>query len=148
MRVARTCEHLGMTPSFEDLLARAQAAPIEGWDFSWLAGRATEERPSWRYSEIVAERAILASRMLDFQTGGGEMLARLPHLPSLLVATEGHAPNVALASRRLGARGAYVVATSCSRSAQYDQCKARRPRRTRVDMPRHSSGDGSGGNSR
>jgi hypothetical protein len=57
-----------MAPSFEELLARAKAAPIEGWDFSWLAGRATEERPSWRYSEIVAERAKLALRMLDLQT--------------------------------------------------------------------------------
>jgi SAM-dependent methyltransferase len=98
-------------PSFEELLAEAQAAPIEGWDFSWLAGRATEERPSWRYSEIVAERARSAARMLDLQTGGGEMLAHLAHTPSLLVATEGYAPNVALASRRLSPRGAYVVAT-------------------------------------
>jgi SAM-dependent methyltransferase len=99
----------GMEPSFEELLTNAQAAPIEGWDFSWLAGRATEERPSWRYAEIVAMRAMFASRMLDVQTGGGEMLANLPHLPSLLVATEGYDSNVVLASRRLSARGAYVV---------------------------------------
>ena len=104
-----------MATSFEELIAKAQAAPIEGWDFSWLAGRATEERPSWRYSEIVAERAKSASAMLDLQSGGGEMLARLAHLPSLMVATEGYAPNVALASHRLSARGAYVVATQDDR---------------------------------
>ncbi len=104
-----------MAPSFEELIANAQAAPIEGWDFGWLAGRATEERPSWRYSEIVAERAKLASRMLDLQSGGGEMLARLPHFPPLLVATEGYAPNVAIASRRLSVRSAYVVATQDDR---------------------------------
>ena len=100
-----------MEPSFEESLTKAQAAPIDGWDFSWLAGRATEERPSWRYAEIVGKRAMCATRMLDLQTGGGEMLARLPHLPSLLVATESYAPNVARASRRLGARGASVVVT-------------------------------------
>jgi SAM-dependent methyltransferase len=48
--------------------------------------------------------------MLDLQTGGGEMLARLPHLPALVVATEGYAPNVAIAGCRLLPRDAYVVA--------------------------------------
>ncbi len=104
-----------MAPSFEQLIAEAQSASIEGWDFSWLAGRATEERPSWRYSETVAKRATSAVSMLDLQSGGGEMLAGLPHLPPLVVATEGYAPNVAVASRRLGARGAYVVATQDDR---------------------------------
>jgi hypothetical protein len=32
--------------SFEELVDAAVAAPIEGWDFSWLEGRAIEERPS------------------------------------------------------------------------------------------------------
>jgi hypothetical protein len=31
-----------MRRSFEDLVAEAVAAPVEGWDFSWLDGRATE----------------------------------------------------------------------------------------------------------
>ncbi len=101
------------------------------WDFSWLTGRATEERPSWRYSEIVAERAKSATRMLDLQSGGGEMLARVPDLPSLVVATEGYAPNVALASRRLDARGAYVVATQDDRlpfpSDAFDLVTSRHP---------------------
>jgi SAM-dependent methyltransferase len=102
-------------PSFEELIAEAQAAPIQGWNFSWLAGRATEERPSWRYSEIVAERINSTSTMLDLQSGGGEMLANLPHLPPLLVATEGYGPNVVIAKRLLGARGAYIVATEDDR---------------------------------
>jgi len=100
-----------MAPSFEELITAAQAAPIEGWDFSWLTGRATEDRPSWRYADIVAERARSSSAMLDLQTGGGEMLARLPHLPALSVATEGYVPNVAIAGRRLRSRDAHVVAT-------------------------------------
>jgi SAM-dependent methyltransferase len=101
--------------SFEELIEEAQAAPIEGWDFSWLAGRATEERPSWRYSEIVAERITSASTTLDLQTGGGEMLANLPRIPPLLVATEGYGPNVVIAKRLLGARGAHIVTSEDDR---------------------------------
>ncbi len=100
-----------MTRSFDDLIAEAEVAPIDGWDFSWLDGRATEERPSWRYSERVAERAARATRMLDLQSGGGELLAGLPQLPPVMVATEGYAPNGAVAARHLCPRGAYVVAT-------------------------------------
>jgi SAM-dependent methyltransferase len=103
--------------SFEELVAEAEAAPIEGWDFAWLDGRATEERPSWRYSERVAERATTISKMLDLQSGGGEMLANVPRLPPLMVATEGYAPNLAVAVRRLLPRGVYVVAGHDDRPA-------------------------------
>jgi SAM-dependent methyltransferase len=96
--------------TFEELIAEAEAAPIEGWDFTWLEGRATEERPSWRYAERVAERAARTSRMLDLQAGGGEMLAGLPYVPPLMVATEDYPPNVVVAGRRLLPRGAHVVA--------------------------------------
>jgi SAM-dependent methyltransferase len=96
-------------PSFEELIQEAEAAPIEGWDFSWLEGRATEERPSWHYSALVADRAKGVSRMLDIQSGGGELLAELPGLPPLMVACEGYGPNVAFAARRLLPRGAQVV---------------------------------------
>ena len=101
--------------SFDALILEAERAPIDGWDFSWLDGRATEERPSWRYSDRVAERAAVAAKMLDLQSGGGEMLAGLETLPPLLVASEGYAPNVAVAARRLQPRGAYVVATESDR---------------------------------
>ena len=102
---------------FEDLIAEAAAAPIEGWDFSWLDGRATEERPSWRYADLVAELGRRASSMLDVQSGGGEMLASLPSHPSLLVAAEGYAPNVAVAAGLLRPRGAQVVMTEADRPA-------------------------------
>jgi SAM-dependent methyltransferase len=104
-------------PSFDALVDAADRAPIEGWDFSWLDGRATEERPSWHYAERVAERAAAATRMLDLQSGGGELLAELPELPSLMVATEGYPPNVVVAARRLRPRGAWVVATESERQA-------------------------------
>jgi hypothetical protein len=33
--------------SFDDLVAEAVAVEVSGWDFSWLDGRAIEERPPW-----------------------------------------------------------------------------------------------------
>jgi SAM-dependent methyltransferase len=103
--------------SFDELVAEAEAAPITGWDFSWLDGRATEERPSWRYAEQVAARASRVDSMLDLQSGGGELLAQLPAVPPLLVATEGYAPNVNVAARNLHPRGVLVVAAHDDRPA-------------------------------
>jgi len=95
--------------SFEALVEEAEAAPIEGWDFTWLKGRATEERPSWGYSGLLAERAKNVSSLLDLQTGGGELLGSLPRLAPLTVATEGWEPNVRRAAHRLHPRRAWVV---------------------------------------
>ncbi|MEU9285315.1 class I SAM-dependent methyltransferase [Streptomyces sp. NPDC048275] len=99
------------TTSFEALVAEAVAAPVEGWDFSWFEGRATEERPSWGYARAMAERLAQAGAALDLQTGGGEVLASAPKLPPLTAATEGWPPNVAKATALLHPRGAVVVAS-------------------------------------
>ncbi|MET9493387.1 class I SAM-dependent methyltransferase [Streptomyces sp. NPDC006552] len=96
---------------FDELVAQAVAAPTEGWDFSWFAGRATEERPSWGYARAMAERLAGAGAALDLQTGGGEVLAQAPVLPGLTAATEGWPPNVEKATRRLAPRGVVVVAS-------------------------------------
>lgn len=106
-----------MSRSFSELLYEAEHAPIGVWDFGWLDDRATEERPSWRYFDRVAERAATVSGMLDLQTGAGQMIADLPKLPRLTVATEGHNPNLTLASRRLRRRGAWLVRTQEDRPA-------------------------------
>ncbi|MFD7963477.1 class I SAM-dependent methyltransferase [Streptomyces zaomyceticus] len=99
-----------MARTFEDLIAESDAAPVEGWDFSWLEGRATEQRPSWGYQRMMGERMVRASAALDIQTGGGEVLAGVPKLPQLVVATESWPPNVAKATRLLHPLGAVVVA--------------------------------------
>jgi SAM-dependent methyltransferase len=96
-------------PTFDDLLAEGETAPIDGWDFSWFAGRATEQRPSWGYARLMGERMARAHRAVDLQTGGGEVLAGIPTTPPVLVATEGWPPNAALARQRLEPRGALVV---------------------------------------
>jgi hypothetical protein len=69
------CDTWGVGRSFEELVAEANDAPVRGWNFAWLEGRASEERPGWHYSELVAERMATASTMLDLETGGGEMLS-------------------------------------------------------------------------
>lgn len=98
--------------SFDELVGEAARVPITEWDFSWLEGRATEERPSWRYFDRVAERAARATSMLDVQTGAGRVLTDLPRLAPRTVATEGHQPNVVAAAARARARGAHIVWTA------------------------------------
>ncbi|WP_392672302.1 class I SAM-dependent methyltransferase [Streptomyces sp. LN785] len=95
---------------FERLVAEAAAVPVDGWDFSWLDGRATEERPSWGYARAMGDRLGRARAALDIQTGGGEVLASAPKLPPLTVATESWPPNIARATARLHPLGAVVVA--------------------------------------
>jgi SAM-dependent methyltransferase len=99
-----------MTKSFDDIVAEAESASVDGWDFSWLSGRATEERPSWGYARLMGERMAGASVALDIQTGGGEVLAGVPKLPARTVATESWPPNVARAAARLRPLGVAVVA--------------------------------------
>jgi SAM-dependent methyltransferase len=95
--------------TFEDLVAEGEAEPVEGWDFSWFEGRATEERPVWGYARVLADRMAKAEAALDIQTGGGEVLATIPQAPPVLAATESWPPNVAVARRNLAALGASVT---------------------------------------
>ncbi|HEY1738964.1 MAG TPA: SAM-dependent methyltransferase [Acidimicrobiia bacterium] len=98
-----------MGHSFDDLVREAEAVPIDGWDFGWLAGRAFEARPSWHYFDLVAERARTVTSLLDLEVGSGGMIAALPVIPPLTVGTEGYAPNVPGASANLARRGARLV---------------------------------------
>ena len=95
--------------AFEDLVEEAAAVDVSGWDFGWLAGRATEERPPWGYSRMLASRLADVASALDVDTGGGEVIAGVPHLPHVMVVTEGWPPNVERAGRLLSPRGVRVV---------------------------------------
>lgn len=99
-----------MRRSFEELVAEAGAVSVDGWDFSWLDGRATEQRPSWGYQRTMSQRLAVARAALDVQTGGGEVLAGAAQLPPTMVATESWPPNLAKATRLLHPLGAVVVA--------------------------------------
>jgi SAM-dependent methyltransferase len=96
-------------PTFEELLSEGESVPVEGWDFSWFDGRATEERPPWGYSRLMSERMAKASAALDVQTGGGEVLAQVTAPPAVLAATESWPPNIDIATRILARLGATVV---------------------------------------
>jgi SAM-dependent methyltransferase len=82
------------------LIAEGESAPIVGWDFSWLEGRATEERPSWGYARKLVPRVTGAGSVLDVQTGGGEVisevLSQINNRPRYLAATESWPPNVTM----------------------------------------------------
>jgi SAM-dependent methyltransferase len=101
--------------SFDDLIAEGSSVPVEGWDFSWFEGRATEERPPWGYARLLGERVsalagVPGAAALDLQTGGGEVLATVPSAPPTLVATESWPPNIEVARRNLANLGGRVVA--------------------------------------
>ncbi|MGW5559762.1 class I SAM-dependent methyltransferase [Micromonospora sp. NPDC003944] len=119
----------------EDLIAEAAAAPVDGWGFGWLAGRASEERPPWGYARLVADRMAHAHAALDVDTGGGEVLAEVPRPPKLLTATEAWPPNIEVARRTLRRVGASVVAVAPDgplpfRDASFDLVVSRHPVRT------------------
>jgi hypothetical protein len=87
-----------------------EAWPFSGWDFSHLEGRMFEERPPWDYMGRAAVLMGRSSAVLDMGTGGGERLLELkPHWPARVAASEGYAPNVKLATERLGPLGVEVV---------------------------------------
>jgi SAM-dependent methyltransferase len=100
----------GMSRSFEEQVREAGSADVSGWDFSWLQGRATEQRPSWGYQRLLARRLAEVTAALDIQTGGGEVLDGMASFPVTMVATESWPPNLRLATRRLHRRGVVVVA--------------------------------------
>jgi SAM-dependent methyltransferase len=98
-----------LVATFEQLVTEASAAPVSGWDFSWLKGRATTEPLPWSYLTEIRERASTATALLDMGTGGGEVLSSLAPLPRRTVATEAWRPNIPVAARRLRPLGIGVV---------------------------------------
>jgi hypothetical protein len=111
-RTALTHNGCVTSSSCEALIAEGESAPATGWDFSWLDGRATEERPSWGYAAMLASRLAGTSSVLDIQTGGGEVFAEVLNQvgdrPRYLAATESWSPNAEIARRNLGPLGVSV----------------------------------------
>lgn len=97
------CEKI-LESGFEGLIAEAEAEPTVGWDFSWFDGRATEERPTWRYVTMLAERISDTSSVLDIQTGDGLVFAEALSnalAPEFVAATESWPPNAGRANATL-----------------------------------------------
>jgi SAM-dependent methyltransferase len=100
-----------MQRTFDELVADADSVSVAGWDFSWLDGRATEERPSWGYQRLLHARLAEVAAALDIYTGGGEVLAGAGPFPATMAATEPWPPNIALATQLLHPLGVVVIAT-------------------------------------
>jgi SAM-dependent methyltransferase len=98
--------------SYAELIAEGDAVSLDGWDFSWFEGRATEERPPWGYARLVAGRLATAQAVLDIQTGGGEVTATALRAaaarPAVLAATDSWPPNAGLAAAALAPFGGTV----------------------------------------
>lgn len=92
-------------------MEEATAADVTGWGFGWLTGRATEERPPWGFSKLLARRLAVADSALDIDTGGGEVINEARKLPDRMVVTELWPPNAQRAREILGPRGVHVVET-------------------------------------
>lgn len=93
---------------YDELIEQAVSAPFSGWDFSWLGYRAVSVDPSWSYDREARAALDQATRVLDIDTGGGELLASLAPLPEATIATEGYADNVPIARCRLAPLGVDV----------------------------------------
>lgn len=83
-------------------LEEEQQAHIKGWDFSHIDGRYTEQEDlPWSYETLVRQALTPEKRILDIDTGGGELLLSLGHPYANTAAAEGYPPNVALCRRTL-----------------------------------------------
>jgi hypothetical protein len=106
--------------TYDDLVSDALCAQLEGWDFSWLTGRMDRGKLPWDYGSLARRALPGATRLLDVDTGGGEVLASLAPLPAS-IATEPYAPNVPIATARLAPLGVDVRAGSASALPVEDQ---------------------------
>jgi len=71
-------------------------AYINGWNFSHIDGRFKEHEISWNYNDIVRNYLDSDKKLLDIDTGGGEVLLSFNHPNNNTSATEGYPPNVRL----------------------------------------------------
>lgn len=97
-------------PLFSALLESAKTN-FSGRDFSFISetGRMNSEPLSWSYGSTAFRLMQRAKSMLDMGTGGGEFLSMLQPFPSTIYATEGYAPNVPIARKKLEPLGVIVV---------------------------------------
>ncbi|MCR6109690.1 class I SAM-dependent methyltransferase [Bacillus sp. A301a_S52] len=81
-----------------------------GWDFSYIegSGRCASSLLPWSYGSKAITLMRQCRSLLDMGTGGGEFLSLLQPFPSKVYATEGYAPNVAIAKAKLEPLGVNV----------------------------------------
>lgn len=93
--------------SFRRLVDDAVRHPPRGWDFSFLSGRVVTQPLPWDYVELARQAVRRSGRVLDVDTGGGEVLAAIAP-PSGSIAVEPYLPNVPVATETLTPYGVEV----------------------------------------
>jgi SAM-dependent methyltransferase len=96
-----------MQDELRRLVDEAWAVEPRGWDLTALAGRTVAQPLPWDYVALARDVARRATRALDVDTGGGEVLAEVRPPPGSL-AIEPHPPNVPVAAARLRPLGVEV----------------------------------------
>ena len=81
---------------------------FQGWDFSYIEKRKSDELLPWNYDKIVRQYLNTDSTLLDMGTGGGEYLLTLNHPYCNTCATEAYPPNFELCKRILTPLGVDV----------------------------------------
>ena len=74
---------------------------FQGWDFSYIDKRKSEEPLPWSYDKLVLQYLKHDSSLLDMGTGGGEHLLTLNHPNCNTFATEAYPPNFELCKKTL-----------------------------------------------
>lgn len=97
-------------------LKKEYAMPFEGWDFSYISSRRTPLGSlPWSYEEMVRQYLPGCTRLLDIDTGGGEVLFEMlsnSGFNGVASAIEPYAPNVKIARNLLNEIGVEVYDTS------------------------------------
>lgn len=100
-------------------------AHIHGWNFSYLNGRynPNEDKLPWNYESVVKKYLRPDMKMLDIDTGGGEVLISFKHPYALTSATEAYPPNVKLCKEILLPLGIDFHESSNYSDLPFDDCE-------------------------
>lgn len=90
-----------MKKLIESWKAEEQIAHIHGWDFSHIDGRCIEQPLPWDYRQVIRQYLTPDMKLLDVDTGGGEVLLSLGHPYENTAATENYPPNVQFCKQTL-----------------------------------------------
>ncbi len=97
-----------------------ECAPFEGWNFSHLKRRVTEEKPPWNYVKTAKKLAKGCLCVLDIDTGGGEVLSKIISRRHKCYAIEGYTTNVRVARKNLKRLGVNVIYANSSRTFPFN----------------------------
>mgnify|MGYP003309180735 CR=1 FL=1 len=102
-------------------LEEEKIAHIHGWDFSHINGRFSEdENFGWDYKETVIKYLKNDMKLLDIDTGGGEVLLSFSHPYENTCVTENYSPNVELCKNVLSPLGIVVRQADAGKTLPFD----------------------------